>query len=294
MTVQVGLSAYDMEASDLQELSRAADELGFESLWLGEHVVLPLDYGSTHPTTGTTTHAHHNARAIIDPATLLVDPLVALAAAAAVTTTMRLATGIYILPLRHPLISARMVATLHDVSGGRFMLGVGSGWLEEEFAAVGVPFDHRRRRFEESLVILRSSWAGQPFEHHGEEFQFGRVQVCPAPITVPLVLGGNTEPALRRAATVADGWFASGTPSLEDAVRLRDRLDVLRTERGRCAPFSIHVRKAQATPDDFDSYEAEGITNVLVWADQVWPRTGSLEDKRAALASAADRLGVTR
>ncbi len=293
MAINVGISAYNMAGSDLVELCRAADQLGFESLWLGEHVVLPLGYESDHPTSGTATHAHHKGP-IIDPETILVDPVVALSAAAAVTTQMRLATGIYLLPLRHPLISARMVSTLHDVSGGRFTLGVGSGWLAEEFDVLDVPFAKRRARFDEAIAILRESWAGKPFEHHGEQFDFGRVQVCPTPITVPLVLGGNTEPALARAARLADGWFSSGTPSLEDAVALRDRLDYHRTQQSKHGNFSVHVRKALAVPDDFDRYEAEGLTNVVVWADQIWPNSGALEEKRAVLAAAADRLGVSR
>lgn len=288
--MNIGLSVYNITAADLVELGRAADELGFESLWLGEHIVLPLDYGSEHPTAGTSGHTHHKGP-IIDPKTILVDPLVALSAVAAVTSRIKLATGIYILPLRQPLISARMVSTLHDVSNGRFMLGVGSGWLEEEFEAVGVPFAKRRARFEESIEILRASWRGEPFEHHGTEFDFGRVQMCPTPAHIPLVLGGNTEPALRRSARVADGWFSSGTPDFDNAVRLRDRLVALRQEAGMTNPYSMHFRVPGATPDEFPRYEAEGIENLVVWADQVW-LGDSVEAKRASLAAAADRLGV--
>ena len=104
---------------------------------------LPVDYSAEHPTTGTATN-RRTCKRIVDPATKLLDPLVALAAVAAVTERIRLATGIYLVGLRHPLAVARMTLTLQDVAGGRFMLGVGSGWLEEEFAALGVPFDERR------------------------------------------------------------------------------------------------------------------------------------------------------
>jgi alkanesulfonate monooxygenase SsuD/methylene tetrahydromethanopterin reductase-like flavin-dependent oxidoreductase (luciferase family) len=101
-----------------------------------------LDYGSDHPSAGGTGHQHHRG-AIIDPSTTLVDPLVVTGACAAVTSRIRLATGIFILPLRHPLLTARMALTPQDVAGGRFMLGVGSGWRREEFDALGVPFDDR-------------------------------------------------------------------------------------------------------------------------------------------------------
>ena len=159
MTLRVGLSAYDISATELVQLAASADAAGFESLWLGEHIVLPSDYGSEHPTTGDTAHQHHTGP-IVDPSTKLLDPLVALAACASVTTQLRLATGIFILPLRHPLITARMTLTLQDVAGGRFLLGVGSGWLEEEFDALAVPFDDRAARMDETLAILRRAWSG--------------------------------------------------------------------------------------------------------------------------------------
>ena len=231
MTLRIGLSAYDISATELVRLAAAADEAGFESLWLGEHIVLPSDYGSEHPTTGDTAHQHHTGP-IVDPSTKLLDPLVALAACASVTTQLRLATGIFILPLRHPLLTARMTLTLQDVAGGRFLLGVGSGWLEEEFDALAVPFDDRAARMDETLAILRRAWSGEVFSHDGPLFAFGNVQVSPEPVDVPLILGGNSERALRRAATAGDGWFSSGTPSIEDAVRLRDRVIELRDATG--------------------------------------------------------------
>ena len=193
--------------------------------------MLPSDYGSEHPTTGDTAHQHHTGP-IVDPSTKLLDPLVALAACASVTTQLRLATGIFILPLRHPLLTARMTLTLQDVAGGRFLLGVGSGWLEEEFDALAVPFDDRAARMDETLAILRQAWSGDVFSHDGPLFSFGNVQLSPEPVDVPLILGGNTERALRRAATAGDGWFSSGTPSFDDAVRLRDRVLELRDATG--------------------------------------------------------------
>ena len=179
MTLRVGLSAYDISAPDLVQLAASADAAGFESLWLGEHIVLPSDYGSEHPTTGDTAHQHHTGP-IVDPSTKLLDPLVALAACASVTTQLRLATGIFILPLRHPLITARMTLTLQDAAGGRFLLGVGSGWLEEEFDALAVPFDDRAARMDETLAILRRAWSGDTFSHDGSLFSFGNVQLSPA------------------------------------------------------------------------------------------------------------------
>ena len=218
----------------------------------------------------------------------------ALAACASVTTNLRLATGIFILPLRHPLLTARMTLTLQDVAGGRFLLGVGSGWLEEEFDALGVPFGDRAARMDETLAILRLAWSGDVFSHEGPLFPFGNVQLSPEPVDVPLILGGNTERALRRSATSGDGWFSSGTPSFEDAVRLRDRVVELRDAAGKHGAFPIYVRAAHPDPADLARYETEGFEHVLVWADELWPRTGDLAEKRRAFATAAADLGVAR
>jgi len=291
MTVRVGLSAYDITATELVHLATAADDAGFESLWLGEHVVLPIGYGSEHPTTGDTAHQHHTGP-IVEPSTILLEPLVALSACAAVTTHLRLATGIFILPLRHPLLTARMTLTLQDVAGGRFLLGVGSGWLEEEFDALGVPFHDRAARMDETLAILRQAWSSETFSHDGPLFGFGDVRLSPEPVDVPLILGGNSERALRRAATAGDGWFSSGTPSFDDAIRLRDRVIELRDAAGAHGEFPTYVRVANPDSSDLARYDAEGFEHVLVWADQLWPAEGDLDSKRDAFATAATRLGV--
>src|SRR3954447_26520520 len=192
MTMEIGLSVYDIGGAELVELGRAADEAGFSTLWLGEHIVLPVDYTAEHPTTGTATNRSHLTR-IVDARTKPLDPLVALAGVAAATERIRLATGIYLVGLRHPLAVARMALTLQDIAGGRFMLGVGSGWLEEEFVALGVPFAERRARFDEALAVLRAAWAGGVVSFAGHHVAFERVLVTAAPVPVPLILGGNSE-----------------------------------------------------------------------------------------------------
>ena len=291
MTMRIGLSAYDLEAADLVALTQAADEAGFESLWLGEHLVLPLDYGSEHPTTGDSAHQHHTGP-IIDPSTVLIDPLVALGGAAAVSARITLATGIYLLPLRHPVAVARMALTLQDIARGRFVLGVGSGWLAEEFAALGVPFEERGSRFDEAIDVLRGMWSGEVITHRGTHFDFGPVQLCPKPVEIPLVLGGNTDRALRRVAAKADAWFSSGTPDFEDALRLRDRVAAACDAAGRDRPLPMHFRVPSPTAADLDRYATEGFEHVVVWADQVWPAVGDLDAKRSSLFAAAHRLGV--
>ena len=287
--MDVGLSVYDIAGADLVALGTAAEQAGFSTLWLGEHIVLPVDYEAEHPTTGSETNRSHLKR-IIDPATKLLDPLVALGAVAAVTERIQLATGIYLVGLRHPLAVARMTLTLQDVAGGRFMLGVGSGWLEEEFVALGIPFAERRIRFEEALTVLRAAWAGGEIAFAGETVSFEHVMVTAEPVEVPLILGGNTEPALRRVVREADGWFSSGNPTFDEAVRLRDRLAALSTETGRTRPLPVYVRMAGHDPAELRRYAEHGFDHVTVWANQLWPAHGPLAEKQDRFAAAAAEL----
>jgi probable F420-dependent oxidoreductase len=291
--VTVGLSVYDITAPDLVDLARAADEAGFDAIWLGEHLLLPVAYASEHPTTGAHSHQHIKGP-IVSPDTELVDPLVALAAVAGATSRIRLATGIYILPLRHPIVTARAASTLQEVSRGRFLLGIGAGWLEEEFASLGVPFEERRSRLAESIDVMRAAWAGGPFEHRGHHFSLERIQVSRRPVEVPLIMGGNTPKALRRAAQLGDGWFSSGTPDLDDAVRLFNELHELRAGLGAEGEYRCYFRVASGDPSLLDRYRSEGIEDVVVWADQLWPAKGSVEEKREAFATAAADLGLLR
>jgi probable F420-dependent oxidoreductase len=288
--MRVGISAYDMNATDLVGLAAAAEETGFSSLWLGEHLVLPIGYRSAHPTKREAGEQHHTGP-IVAPDTRLVDPLIALTAAAAATSRLQLGTAIYLLALRHPLVTARAAATMQELSGGRLLLGVGTGWLVEEFDALGVPFDGRVARFDECVEVLRRALEGGPFEHNGQLFATGNIQVAPQAVEVPIVFGGNTELALRRAARTADGWFASGTPQFDDAVRLRDRVVEMRAEYGG-GPFRCWVRVAECTPDSLDRYEAAGFDEVLVWADHVWPPGGTLEEKRRVIEHAAAHVAL--
>ena len=288
--MRIGLSTYDIAAHDFVALAQAADDAGFESVWLGEHVVLPLEYESSHPTTGA--EVQHHTGPIVQPSTVLVDPLVAFGGAATVTRRISLATGIYLLPFRHPIVIARAVATLQDVAGGRFMLGAGSGWLREEFAALGIPFDERGSRFDETIDVLRALLSGEIVRHEGPHFSFGPVQLGPAPVHVPLVLGGNTDRALRRVAAKADGWFSSGTPSFDEACEIRDRIDRYCQDAGRTRALPLWFRVASPDPDLLARYERAGFENVVVWSDHLWPGEGDADERRASFAAAVERFGL--
>jgi probable F420-dependent oxidoreductase len=289
--MRVGISAYDIDGPDVVALAVAAEAVGFSSLWLGEHLVLPVGYSSIHPA-HKGSDEHHHAGPIVAPDTRLVDPLIALGAAGTVTTTLELGTAIYLLALRDPLLTARALTTVQELSAGRLLLGVGTGWLVEEFEALGVPFDERVRRFDEAVDVVRLALAGGPFEHRGTFFSTGRIQVTSERVDVPMIFGGNTERALKRAAGVADGWVASGTPTFDEAVRLRDRVMALRRESGRSEPFRCWMRVASCDAKVVERYDAAGFDEVLVWADQVWPEKGTLEQKRHAIATAAETLSL--
>ncbi|QEU83967.1 TIGR03619 family F420-dependent LLM class oxidoreductase [Streptomyces viridosporus] len=286
---RIGLSAYDMDAVEFTELAVAAEQCGFDTLWLGEHIIAPESGGGVHPTTAD--QPVHHLGSVVDSTVRLIDPLTTLAAAAARTSRIFLATGIYLLPLRHPLATARIASTVQDLARGRFLLGVGAGWLQEEFDALGVEFRTRFGRFEESIAVLREAWAGGWFSRCGTHYSFGRVQVVAEPVAIPLVLGGNSGPALRRAARLGDAWLSSGTLDYENAARLRDAVEAACAAVGRTEPLRCWFRIERLDPALIDRFTAEGMTDLVVWADQLW-RGPDLDARRAALAEAASHVGL--
>jgi len=282
-----GLAVHDLPAPELLQLSQAADRCGFDTLWVGEHVGVPLQLLSEHPTAATGA-VNPLRRHVLAPGTVLHDPFVVLAAVAAMTSRIRLATGVLVLPLHHPLMVARAVVTLQGVAEGRFLLGVGSGWVAEEFATLGVPFEGRGRLLDDSLDQLRDALAGRPVGSPA-------VQVCDAPVVVPLVLGGSSAPALRRAARRGDGWLSSGASDVDEVLRCRDVIEAERVARG-CddLPFRCFGRLPSPDPLVVDRYRSEGVNDVVVWADHLWPREPQMSWERKAeqLAVRAADLGV--
>jgi probable F420-dependent oxidoreductase len=176
-------------------VARAAEAAGFDSVWTGEHVVLPDPQAPPSPA---------------PPRTPFLDPLVALAHLAAHTARLRLATGIVILPQRNPLVLAKAVASLDVLSGGRALLGVGAGYLHQEFAALGVPFARRGARTDEYIDAMRALWAQEKPAFAGEFVSFSGVDAQPRPVQaggVPIVVGGTSAGALRRAVARGHGWY---------------------------------------------------------------------------------------
>jgi probable F420-dependent oxidoreductase len=227
----------------LTHLATTAERCGVESIWAVEHVVIPVGYKSTYP-------YDPSGRIPAPEQVPMPDPLIALAYAAAVTKTLRLATGILILPQRHPLYVAKEVASLDVLSGGRLILGIGVGWLEEEFQALGIPFADRAARTAEMVRAMRSLWKPEPEPFAGKFFRWGHLESHPKPVQqpgVPIVVGGHTELAARRAARYGDGFF----PGVADDAKLTWLLGILREECAKVGrdPASIEVRSGRAAPD---------------------------------------------
>jgi probable F420-dependent oxidoreductase len=285
--MRYGVYVYDVTPIELIGIARGAEQAKFDTVWLGEHVVVPYEHHTIHPTR-TAQHGAPRSAQGLDPAAKLLEPLVALAAVVTATERIEVATGIYLLTLRHPLLAARGLATLAALAGDRLIIGLGSGWLAEELEALDVPFAERRSRFRESLEVLSRAFEGGPFEHAGRHFQFGRLQVSAEPIRTPIILGGNSDRALQRAAVDADGWFASGTPSFDEAVRLRDRLEHLRREQGRAQEIEVYVRVPLERPL-IDAYREAGFRNLIFWLRDI--RTDG-QERAASYLRAADVIGI--
>ena len=227
----------------LTHLARTAERVGVESMWTIEHVVIPVGYKSTYP--------YDPSGKIPAPEQMpMPDPLIPLAYAAAVTTTLRLATGILILPQRHPLYVAKEVATLDVLSHGRVILGIGIGWLEEEFQALGIPFAERAARTAESVRAIRCLWKDEAAPFHGRFYRWEKLESHPKPVQkpgVPIVVGGHTELAARRVARYGDGFF----PGVTDEEKLVWLLGIMRDECQRIGrdPKTIEITSGRATPD---------------------------------------------
>ncbi len=201
------------------ELARFAEELGFESLWTIEHVVIPAGYTSAYP--------YSDDGRFGWPENLeYPDPLPWLATIAGATERIRLGTAIVILPQRNPVVLAKELATLDHLSGGKVELGIGVGWLQEEFEALGVPWEKRGPRTDEYVEVLRTIWSGSHVEFHGDFVDFEPLTSTPRPIQgrdIPILVGGDTPAAMRRAAKLADGYF----PGEGDPVRLGELIATL-------------------------------------------------------------------
>lgn len=241
------------------DAARAADELGFESVWLPEHLVFPTEIrgqlvpGEEHPP--------------VPPTTPVFDACAYLSYVAGRTERIRLGTFVYLLGIRHPFVSARSFATLDVVSGGRAEVGVGAGWLLTEWEAAGLDPSTRGRRLDEAIEVCSRLWTEQTVEHDGEFFSFPEVAFEPKPVQQPrppVLVGGESPRALRRAAEVGDGWIGMFHTPESVAERTRE-LTRLRQEAGRERdPFTVTCMGPCQTADDVAGWEAAGVDRLIV------------------------------
>jgi probable F420-dependent oxidoreductase len=237
-----------VEGADALDVCRTAEAAGFESLWGGEHVILPSKIESRYPYTA-------DGEIPATPETPIPDPLIWLAFAAAAAPTLRLGTCILIVPQRNPLVLAKELATLDRLSNGRVELGLGVGWMKEEFDALGVPWERRGARNDEYIAAMRTLWSGPEVEFHGEFVDFPKVTCSPRPVqaSIPILVGGDTDVAIKRAARLADGYF----PGEADAERLKALIARVRqaTEAEGRDPDSVEINAIFASMDPLAGVE---------------------------------------
>jgi len=268
--------------------ARGAEERGFDSLWVGEHVLLFDDYSSAYP------YSTDGKLVGLTGESGMLDPFLALAWAAAATHEIKLATGICILPQRNPVYTAKEVATLDWLSGGRTILGLGVGWLEEEFRNLGVPFEARGRRCAEYVEVLKRLWCDPVSNHEGEFHRLERARFYPKPIQAPhppIVFGGESDSALRRVARLGDGWFGfNHTP--ESAAQCLTRLEALvNAEERKMSDLDISLSPylQPSTGADLPLYAELGVDRVVLLA-----MAPSVEEIPGVLDSVAREYGLLR
>lgn len=245
------------------DVARKAESLGFESLWMGEHPIIPIQTTTSYPLT-------EDGR-IPDFYSHLADPWIGLASAAAVTTTLKLATGVCLVTERNPILLAKEIATLDHLSEGRVVLGVGAGWLKEEVEIMGANFSQRWLRLRESVEAMRELWTKEEAEYHGQVIDFPAVRCIPKPIQKPyppVLLGSHGAKGLQRVARWADGWcpLAPGPKVLRKSLQT---LKHLMEEAGRdfCAlHVSVYLGAQDGQPcaDLIKQYEDAGAQRVII------------------------------
>jgi len=270
-------------------MAAALEAAGFGSLWVSDHVVMPADITSRYPFA-------EDGRATWPTDTPYYDAVVAMTLIAAATTTARIGPAVLVLPQREPVVLAKQLASLDALSHGRIELGIGAGWLAEEFAALDVPFDSRGSRFVEWISLLRACWTGSPEPHQGRHYDLpAGILTRPVPAhRIPLYVGGHSPVALRRAATLADGWLAQQSALAIDPAALADGRRVMTdaAEKAGVDPAGLRVvlrlvdstgrcaDVARALPD----LAAAGVDEIIVDAD--WERPDGAAEAYAALGGA--------
>jgi probable F420-dependent oxidoreductase len=244
----------------LRSVATAAERLGFATIWAPEHVVLVEQYASKYP--------YSSGEFPAPPDIPIADPFTTLAYVAACTSTIRLGTGICLVPEHNPLVLAKTVATVDRLSGGRLILGVGVGWLAAEFAALGIPFERRGARTREYVEVMRKLWTEPRSSHSGEFVKFEGVLSYPKPMAtnVPVWFGGESPAALRRVTEYGDGWlgFKVSPAAAGDKIRHNEELLKANGRRRSDVTLAVSPYTDRITADDLKRYKDAGADEVAL------------------------------
>jgi probable F420-dependent oxidoreductase len=258
------------------EVAEAAEDLGFDSLWTGEHVVLPDPQAPPSPAS---------------PLTPMLHPSTALAFVAATTDEILLGTGITLIAQRNPLVLAKEMASLDVLSGGRLILGVGAGYLQAEFDALGVPFEERGRRTDEYIRVLRELWSSDAPSFEGAFVRFSGVQARPRPPRgrdTPIHGGGMSAAAYRRAVSTCQGWygFAMDLESTSESLAGLDQAEAAVPRPAWLGTLEVSITpREMPTAEDVEAYEDLGVDRLILMLPQtdVAGITAFLEEVAAEL-----------
>jgi probable F420-dependent oxidoreductase len=244
-------------------VARNAERLDFGTLWAGEHVVVFDRYESKYP------YTEDGEMPLVRDADFL-DPMLALTYAAAHTSKIRLATGICLVPEHNPVVLAKQVGSLDYLSNGRFALGIGIGWSEEEFRALGVPFERRARRTTDYLEAMLKLWGQDQATYSGEFVRFENARMNPKPVKrdkLPIYFGGESMPALRRVARYGTGWFGSNLGPLETAEKLAALRELMKANGRNPDQLRIMMSPGVAhfSPQNLAKYHEAGVHELVIF-----------------------------
>ena len=258
--MDIGLNmSISTNSIDVADIAARAESAGFESIWLPEHPVMPVHSESKYPGSPDGSIPPYMAD--------MGDPYIGLARASAVTSRIKLGTGITLIPERNPLVLAGAISTLDRFSGGRFILGIGTGWLREETEIMGGDFDHRWTQAREAIEVMRALWTQDAAEYHGQYYDFPPVQCNPKPAQEggpPVLLGGNARNVFRRVARWGDGWMPTAA-SPDQIAAGKAAIDELAEASGR-DPSSIDITVFGQAPDRdaLSRFEDAGANRVII------------------------------
>jgi len=252
-----------IEGESIARVARRAEELGYDSLWVSDHIIFPIQLQSAYPYSP-------DGKLPLDPTNPLLEPFTVLSYAAAVTKTIKLGTSVIIVPYRDPLVTAKIVSSLDVLSGGRFIFGVGVGWLEEEFRALRQNLRDRAAQTREALLVMKACWTQDSPEFHGKFFDFSGIKFAPKPWQKPyppIWFGGNSPSALKRAVEHGDGWHAVWETPEEVNEKARTLRDLCTNAGKNFADFPLTINVNNRVPytiENVKKYEAAGISMMFI------------------------------